>query len=550
MTTVSEPLHPKPLFPARWGQAVRLASIAVIVICLIALIRLLPVAQLTSLLAGWIEQIGPWGPALFALIYLLAAVLFVPGSTLTIAAGAIFGLFWGMVAVSAGSTAGAAAAFLIARYFARGAIERKLGKYSKFRAIDRAVSQGGWKIVALLRLSPVVPFNLQNYLYGLTAIRFWPCILASWLAMLPGTFLYVYLGYAGRAGLAAAAGAETGRGLGEWMLLGAGLLATVVVTVYVSRLASRAVQEQSQATRSIEQSDQAKRVQPDQQRQPRPVGTLLLALAAMAFLALAVLAYTDPSAVVGLFGPPKVTMSEAYRPNPQGPGFDHSPYDSLLKQHVNGRGGVDYAGLMRDQGRLQDYLGSIGEAPFDELGRDGKLALLINAYNAFTLELILEHWQDGRLQSIRDIPSEQRWDDVRWKVGKQVWSLNQIEHEQIRPKFREPRVHWALVCAAVSCPPLRAEAYASERLDAQLEEQARYVHAHPRWFRWLLERGVVGLTQLYQWYGGDFEQTDGSLLEYASRYAPQLKSALQAGRKPRIEWLEYDWRLNTQENIP
>jgi hypothetical protein len=96
------------------------------------------------------------------------------------------------------------------------------------------------------------------------------------------------------------------------------------------------------------------------------------------------------------------------------------------------------------------------------MGRNEKLALLINAYNAFTLKLIVERLP---VQSILDIPAAERWDAVRWKVGGQVWSLKQIEHEQIRPKFTEPRVHFALVCAAVGCPPLRNEAYDASRLD-------------------------------------------------------------------------------------
>ena len=246
-----------------------------------------------------------------------------------------------------------------------------------------------------------------------------------------------------------------------------------------------------------------------------------------------------------LYGPPKVELHEAYERAPGGPTFDHSIYDLLLKMHVRDGGFVDYEGLRGEQAELKRYIEAIGAAPFEKLGRDQKLALLLNAYNAFTLELVLEHYP---LDSIKDVPSDRRWSDERWKVGGHTWSLEQIEHEQIRPKFVEPRVHFALVCAAIGCPPLRSEAYAADRIEAQLDDQARYVHGHDRWFRFDPQAETVHLTRLYQWYGGDFEQVAGSVLRFAARYSPELKQALDAGREPQIEWLEYDWHLNSLAN--
>jgi uncharacterized membrane protein YdjX (TVP38/TMEM64 family) len=225
---------------------VKVVSIVVMVASLVVLVRVLPVDRAAGLLAGQIEQLGLWGPVVFAGVYVVWTVLFLPGSVLTLAGGALFGLWVGTVTVSVGSTLGAAAAFLISRYLAREAVERKLRGYPKFAAVDRAVAQGGWRIVALLRLSLAVPFNLQNYLYGLTGIRFWPCMVASWAGMLPGTFAWVYLGYAGRAAVGAAAGVEAERAWWEWGLLGVGLAATIAVTVYVTRLARRAIAEQTE----------------------------------------------------------------------------------------------------------------------------------------------------------------------------------------------------------------------------------------------------------------------------------------------------------------
>ncbi len=188
---------------------------------------------------GWIEGLGLGGPVVFGLLYVVAAVLLVPGSALGLAAGALFGLVVGTITVSLASTTAAALAFLIGRYLARERIQKMIQRYPRFSAFDRAISAGGWKVVALLRLSPAIPFNLQNYLYGLTGIGFWTCVFTSWLTMLPGTLLYVYLGYAGRAGVEAAVGGEGSRSPAEWAILVVGLLATVAVTVYVTRLARR-----------------------------------------------------------------------------------------------------------------------------------------------------------------------------------------------------------------------------------------------------------------------------------------------------------------------
>ena len=245
------------------------------------------------------------------------------------------------------------------------------------------------------------------------------------------------------------------------------------------------------------------------------------------------------------FGPPQVAMAEAYEQDAAGRRFDHQLFEGLLKNYVDEDGGVGYRALAGEAGRLDAYIDALGRAPFDELGRNEKLALLINAYNAFTLRLILDHYPVG---SIKDIPAPKRWNDRRWNVGGHVWSLNQIEHEEIRPKFNEPRIHFALVCAAVGCPKLRSEAYAADRLEAQLEDQARSTHRDDRWFRYDRDRNMVVLTRLYDWYGGDFEQAAGSVVAYAAAYSPQLKRALDSGTPPKVRWLDYDWSLNERRD--
>jgi uncharacterized membrane protein YdjX (TVP38/TMEM64 family) len=191
--------------------------------------------QLKQALA-WVGGLGPWGAVVFIAIYIVATVNFIPGSALTLGAGALFGVLWGSVYVSIGSTLGATAAFLVGRYLARDAVARKIGGNKRFAAIDKAVAREGWKIVGLTRLSPVFPFTLLNYAFGLTRVKLRDYVIASWIGMMPGTVMYVYLG-----SLAKAAAGEHSRTTGEWVLYGVGLLATIVVTIFVTRIAKQAL---------------------------------------------------------------------------------------------------------------------------------------------------------------------------------------------------------------------------------------------------------------------------------------------------------------------
>jgi len=185
-------------------------------------------------LQAWIQGMGTGGMLLYAAFYVVAVLLFVPGIPLTLGAGFLFGVARGLILVSATSTAAATLAFLLARRLARSRVERLARRSEKFAAIDRAIGREGWKVVVLLRLSPVVPFSLSNYLYGLTKIRLAPYALASWLAMLPQTALYVSLGAAG-----ASLGEARSRGVWEWGLLGAGIAATAAATVILARAAGK-----------------------------------------------------------------------------------------------------------------------------------------------------------------------------------------------------------------------------------------------------------------------------------------------------------------------
>ncbi len=192
--------------------------------------------------ATWVEGLGVWGPVAFMAGYALATVAFVPGSLLTLGAGAIFGLAKGVAYVFVAASIGATLAFLVSRYVARSAIEQRLAGNEKFAAIDDAVGEQGLKIVLLLRLSPVFPFNALNYGLGLTKVSLRDYVLAH-IGMLPGSLLYVYYGKLAGDVAALAGGAETERGTEYWIVLGLGLVATVIVTTIVTRIARRALKE-------------------------------------------------------------------------------------------------------------------------------------------------------------------------------------------------------------------------------------------------------------------------------------------------------------------
>lgn len=201
-----------------------------------------------------VESMGPVrGPGLFMSIYVVLEVLAVPAIPLTMSAGAIFGPAQGTAMVSVSATAAAAASFLIARYALRERIKEIADQNPKFRAIDNAIGEDSFRVVALLRLSPLLPFALSNYLYGLTSVRFKPYVAASWLGMLPGTFAYVSAGSVGRTMLEV--GGDVGAGGPEWThvaQVASGFGFTILSGGYVARLASEALKDVEEAMNSIE----------------------------------------------------------------------------------------------------------------------------------------------------------------------------------------------------------------------------------------------------------------------------------------------------------
>ncbi len=520
-----------------------MVSIAVIAACLPAIIHFLPIGRGVNLLQGKLLGWGIYGRVAFIGIYILATVLLIPGSALTLAAGAIYGLFWGTLLASTGATVGACLAYLIARYALRRKVEIRARQYPRFAAIDRAIGQGGWKIVALVRLAPVFPFILVNYLFGLTPIGFFPYALTTWLTMIPGGFLYAYLGYtAGQViqGVGSGLGGLFAGGRLQLVFTIIGLLATIGVTAYITLLAKRALARQTEASMDAPAQQYSNNDDP-----PKSHRTTVWALSALVMVVLTAGIWWQHNTWAGLFGPPPVKMVNKFHHHPHGPKFNHSLFNMVVKKVVHPGGWVNYAALAAHPQKLDAYIQSLAQAPFARLGRNQKLALLLNAYNACTLRLILDYYP--HIKSIEDIPAAKRWEDKRWNIGGKIYSLDRIEW-MLRSDFADPRIHSAIVCASIGCPPLSREAYEAAKVNSQLHQQEILLNNDPRWVRFSNHGRVLHLTMLYDWYAGDFRQAAGSVLKFVARYNKPLAAELAAGRPPRVEFMNYNWNLNSVKN--
>ncbi|MFZ5627980.1 MAG: DUF547 domain-containing protein [Spirochaetota bacterium] len=245
------------------------------------------------------------------------------------------------------------------------------------------------------------------------------------------------------------------------------------------------------------------------------------------------------SVIRALFYPPEVEMVGGLGPDVAGNSFDHSAFSVLLARHVDANGLVSYGGFSADQKELDAYLQAVATTRAENLGRYEALAFYINAYNALTIRLILDH---PKVKSIRDIPENRRWKGRTWPVAGERLTLDEIEHKIIRPIFKENRIHFALVCASIGCPPLRNEAYTGARLIAQLEEQTRKFFADSQNLKWDAATTTLWVSSILDWYAGDFGD-ELQLKTFISGYTPNSVSASLPGNIT-VRFLSYNWNLN------
>jgi len=218
---------------------------------------------------------------------------------------------------------------------------------------------------------------------------------------------------------------------------------------------------------------------------------------------------------------------------------DYGTYAELLQAHVRD-GVVDYAGFKADEARLDDYLARNGRVNPESLSREDRFAYYINAYNAWTIKLILTGYPG--VKSIKDLGSllQSPWKKPFVKIDGRTLTLDEIEHSILRPQFKDARVHFAIVCASKGCPPLIAQPYRGAVLDDQLNRVTTAFLNRPGNYRLAGDRFEV--SSIFKWFGEDF----GNLIDFYIRYAQgDLKQALQAGRdRIRVGYLDYDWSLN------
>lgn len=218
----------------------------------------------------------------------------------------------------------------------------------------------------------------------------------------------------------------------------------------------------------------------------------------------------------------------------------HGEWDVLVKKHVSKNGMVDYQGFLKDKKQLQVYLDKLSaNRPTSKWSKNEKMAFWINAYNAFTVKLILDHYPIKSIKDIkRGIPFVNSvWDIAFIPMGKDKIDLNYIEHTILRKEFKDPRIHAAINCASFSCPLLRNEAYYASRLDEQLNDAMRKFVNDPQ--RNQLDKANIKISKIFSWFAGDFKLNGLSVVDYLNKYA---KKRVQANA--RIDFLEYQWELN------
>lgn len=219
-------------------------------------------------------------------------------------------------------------------------------------------------------------------------------------------------------------------------------------------------------------------------------------------------------------------------------------WNKLLKEYVDDAGLVNYKGFIKDKAEFQTYLDALStNPPQDSWTRNDQEAYWINAYNAFTIKLIMDHYP---VKSIKDIGPKRQipflntpWQKKFFKIGKKRFKLDRIEHHILRKKFDDPRVHFALVCASKSCAKLRNEAYEGEKVDAQLTEQSKDFLSDKR-KNIITDPKKVQLSPYFDWYKKDFKK-NGTVISFINKYAP-VKIAEDA----EVEFMDYNWNLNEQ----
>jgi len=450
----------------------------------------------------WLRA-SSFAPILYIVIYAAATALAIPGSILTLAGGAMFGVAWGTVYTTIGANIGANLAFGVGRLLGRDGIQRLVG--ARLEALDRATANHGFRGLLTLRLIPAVPFNALNFGAGLTSIRWSTYALATVVGIFPGTLVYTMFADA----LLAGSQEASREALVRVLISGALLVLLSFLPVIARRLGVRL---------------------------PGVTATVLL------------LAFASP-------GLPATTLVGAEPASAQEVPT-HEAFTAVLGQVVTAQG-VDYALLVEHRAELDAYLSllaGVDRTLIDAAERDAQLSFWINAYNACMLRLVADHYPiqktGGLFSRIRNTvagrPANSVWQipDVftaaHCQVAGEARSQDDIEHSIIRP-MGEPRIHFAVNCAAISCPPLWPDAYEAATLAEQLDRAVEALVADGRHFA--VDGATLRLNKVLDWFKDDFGGDQG-LRDFFADYVGPDVSAMLTDPATSIDFFEYDWTLN------
>ena len=459
-------------------------------------------------LVNWLRG-HPWAPVIFIALYATATALAVPGTILTLGGGAIFGFWWGTLFNFTAANIGANAAFVIARALGRDGVRHLMGNDSgALEKLDNVVKRHGLRGLLTLRLIPLVPFNALNFGSGLMPLRWRTYALATLIGILPGTAVYTFFADALLQGSQEASRDALIR------VAAAGLL--LILLSFLPALLKR-------------------------------LGVRLPGMGA------AVLVAALASGFAGTGHAAAQTTAGGALP-------DHRAFTAVLAPIVGVPPLVDYARLAADRSALDAYIAALDATDPTDLSAaspDAQLAFWINAYNACMLKRVADHYPIRRAGGLRRItnavagrPANSVWQiaDVftgdHCPVAGSVRSQDEIEHEIIRP-MGDPRIHFAINCAALSCPPLIPEAYDASTLDAQLDARVHAFVNDPRQFTVAAEGGrrTVRVNIVLDWFKEDFGGLAG-IRPFLARYTPGSDAEALEDPNTGLEFIDYDWTLN------
>ena len=510
---------------------IKCLSVFVILLSLSTFLGSFPSKLLPLLLQEGALAMAPYGIMPFFLLFTLGTLLLAPAMLLAMLSGVCFSYPRALAITLGASFLTASLAFWTTRIFGRSRISRYLKRHPFAAAIDSGLLNDGWKCIVFTRISPFIPFGIQNYLYGLSSIPFSIYIVTTCIAIVPGALLYTYVGYLTKASVTTL---QTSSSL-ELLIQIPGYLGTLLFLYYIRRLLRRA----SKVTASV--ADHGRYHQQANSIRGSFPWVLWAILISVPLLYIAHTPTIRVKLLSLLPGPPRIIAQERYDETPVAATIDHNDWDTLLSTYVNEHGFVQYNQLGQDRQLLDAYLSQLATVSLENLGRNERLAFYLNGYNACTLNLVLDHYP---IVSINDIPDSKRWHHEFCRLAGHTYSLHDIEHTILRKDFREPRIHFALVCASKGCPPLRREAYRGVSLEQQLDDQTWRFFNDSRWFTYEQDSNTMYLSTLLWWYSFDFLQYAPNLSTYAGAYSQSLAAQTAEGNIPDIQWIAFDWSLN------